>query len=127
MTDFPTRDEIVSLCSRAQGITLHVGDEGLLQAAVMRPQASVFGEDAYPTVWDKAAALLHSLATNHPFVDGNKRTAWTAAWLLLGLNGYSLPAHYDVDHAEQLVLDAAMGVADWRKVSEELKRVFGMS
>jgi len=53
-------------------------DFGLLDSAVMRPQASAFGDDAYPTIHEKAAALLHGLARNHPFVDGNKRTAWAA-------------------------------------------------
>lgn len=53
-------------------------DFGLLDAAVTRPQVSAFGEDAFPTVHEKASALLHGLARNHPFVDGNKRTAWSA-------------------------------------------------
>lgn len=65
MTAFPTRDEVVAHCSAAIGMALIAGDEGLLQAAVARPRATVFGVDAYPTVWDKAAALLHSLACNH--------------------------------------------------------------
>ncbi|MGB3230119.1 MAG: Fic family protein, partial [Mycobacterium sp.] len=56
---------------------------GLLDAAVARPQATVFGVDAYPQVWDKAAALLQSLARNHALVDRNKRTAWAAAWTFL--------------------------------------------
>ena len=50
-------------------------DFGMLDSAVMRPQASAFGDDAYPTIHEKATALLHGLARNHPFVDGNKRTA----------------------------------------------------
>jgi death on curing protein len=53
-------------------------DFGLLESAVLRPQATTFGDDAYPTLHEKAAALLHSLARNHPFVDGNKRTARAA-------------------------------------------------
>ncbi len=52
---------------------------GLLAAAAARRRITVFGEDAYPTVEDKAAALLHSLVSNHALVDGNKRLAWSAA------------------------------------------------
>ena len=55
-----------------------VRDPFLLESAVERPQASAFGEDAYPDIHTKAAALLQSLAGNHPFVDGNKRTAFLA-------------------------------------------------
>lgn len=67
-----------------------VRDPGLLQAAVFRYRTTVFGEDAYPTVFEKAAALLESLARNHALVDGNKRTAWTAAVVFLGLNGHRI-------------------------------------
>lgn len=123
MTEFLDRDAVVAYCSLAIGLPLVVGDEGLLQAAIARPQASAFGHDAYPSVWDKAGALLHSLAANHPFVDGNKRSAWTAAWAFLGLNGHPLPDVYDVDFAEQLVLDAATGVIDWTKVAEGLHEI----
>lgn len=64
-----------------------LGAPGKLEAAVQRPQASAFGEDAYPTLAEKAAALLESLAIGHPFVDGNKRIAFTAADTFLRLNG----------------------------------------
>jgi death on curing protein len=59
----------------------------LLEAAVARPSASAFGEDAYPTLAEKAAALLHSVARNHPFTDGNKRTATLSALMMLAANG----------------------------------------
>jgi death-on-curing protein len=64
-----------------------VRDIGLLEAAVGRPMQTVFGEDAYPTPQEKAAALLHSIARNHPFADGNKRTATVAAVFMLEVNG----------------------------------------
>lgn len=64
-----------------------VRDLGGLESAVARPQSSVFGNDAYPTLMEKASAMLHSLILNHPFFDGNKRTAFTAAGLFLQLNG----------------------------------------
>jgi len=64
-----------------------VRDMALLEAAVLRPTTSAFGEDAYPTPQEKAAALLHSLARNHPFADGNKRTATIAVIFMLEVNG----------------------------------------
>lgn len=64
-----------------------VRDIDLLDAAMQRPSASAFGEDAYPTLNEKAAALLHSLARNHPFTDGNKRTSAVAAIFMLEVNG----------------------------------------
>jgi death-on-curing protein len=69
-----------------------VRDMGLLESALARPQATFGGEDLYPGLWDKAAALMHSLIKNHPFVDGNKRTALTATGLFLELNGYTMTA-----------------------------------
>ena len=65
-------------------------DLGLLESAVARPQATFDGTDLYPTIYEKAAALLQSLLKNHPFVDGNKRTALTSAGVFLKLNGYKL-------------------------------------
>jgi death-on-curing protein len=64
-----------------------VRDMALLEAAVLRPTTSAFGEDAYPTPQEKAAALLHSLARNHPFADGNKRTATIGIIFMLEVNG----------------------------------------
>jgi death-on-curing protein len=67
-----------------------VRDVGLLASAVARPQATFGGEDLYPDVFTKAAALMASLIQNHPFVDGNKRTGITAAGLFLRRNGWRL-------------------------------------
>jgi death-on-curing protein len=64
-----------------------VRDTILLEAAVVRPTTSAFGQDAYPTPQEKAAALLHSISRNHPFADGNKRTATIAAIFMLEVNG----------------------------------------
>lgn len=69
----------------------------------------MFGLDAYPSMLTKAAALLHFLARNHALVDGNKRTAWAAAWTFLTINGIELSSTYDVDAAERLMLDVATG------------------
>ncbi len=64
-----------------------VRDVGLLDSAVARPRSSAFGEDAYPSVSLKAAALLHSITNNHALIDGNKRLAWLATTVFLDLNG----------------------------------------
>ena len=72
------------------GGSLGLRDVGLLESAVARPQASFGGEDLYPTIFNKAAALMHSLLKNHPFVDGNKRTALASCGIFLKWNGYLL-------------------------------------
>jgi death-on-curing protein len=101
--EYLTLDGLVLVCRR-RGFA--VRDVGLLDSAVGRPQASVFGEDAYPTLPLKAAALAHSIACNHALVDGNKRLAWIAAMIFLGLNGAT------VDLTEDDAFDLVMSVAD---------------
>ncbi|RJO75373.1 type II toxin-antitoxin system death-on-curing family toxin [Nocardia panacis] len=84
-----------------------IRDLGLLQSAIFRPGASAFGEDAYPDLFDKAAALLQSLARNHPFIDGNKRTAWLSTVTFLDINGIRL--NVETDAQERLVISIATG------------------
>lgn len=67
-----------------------VRDLNLLDSAIQRPESSFMGDDLYPTIFDKVAALMHSILLNHPFVDGNKRTATASAAYFLYLNGYEL-------------------------------------
>ncbi|MBZ3901096.1 type II toxin-antitoxin system death-on-curing family toxin [Streptomyces griseiscabiei] len=83
-------------------------EAGLLESAVHRPRARMFGTAAYTDLYDQAAALLHALATNHPLVDGNKRTAWLAAATFLAVNGVDLAA-VDQERAYGLVVDVASG------------------
>ncbi|HEY9252398.1 MAG TPA: type II toxin-antitoxin system death-on-curing family toxin, partial [Nocardioides sp.] len=75
-----------------------------------RPSAAMFGEEAYPDVIDKAAALLQSLAINHPLFDGNKRMAWLSCVTFLAMNGVDLRP--DIDAAERLVIAVATGEMD---------------
>jgi death-on-curing protein len=82
-----------------------VRDVGLLESALARPQATFGRDDLYPDLWSKAAALMHSLIRNHPFVDGNKRTALAATGIFLELNGYALTA------SNQAVLEFTRRVA----------------
>lgn len=67
-----------------------IHDQGLLESAVFRPQASAFGQEAYPTLFEKCAVLGYSLIQNHPFLDGNKRTGFAAMHLMLLINDYDL-------------------------------------
>lgn len=67
-----------------------IHNQGLLESAVFRPQSSVFGQDAYPTLFEKCAVLGYSLIQNHPFADGNKRTGFAAMHLMLLINGYDI-------------------------------------
>ncbi|WP_425587973.1 type II toxin-antitoxin system death-on-curing family toxin [Streptomyces prasinosporus] len=99
-----------------------VRDAGLLDSAVHRPAAAVFGQEAYPDLFDKAAALLQSLTINRPFTDGNKRTAWTSCVVFLAMNDVQLRP--DIDAAERLVTAVATGAVDEVKaVSETLREL----
>lgn len=72
------------------GGSFGIRDIGLIESAIARPHSSFGGEDLYPTLFDKAAALFHSLMFNHAFVDGNKRTTMTVTARFLYINGYEL-------------------------------------
>ena len=76
----------------AAGGSHGIRDVGLLESAVLRPQSSFGGEDLYPGILEKAAALVHSLLMNHMFIDGNKRTSMFACMTFLELNGYEFTA-----------------------------------
>ena len=67
-----------------------VRDLGLLDAAALRPQTTLMGQDAYPSTAAKAAALLESLTKNHALIDGNKRLAWAACSVFLSLNALEI-------------------------------------
>lgn len=97
-----------------------VRDLGLLDAAAARPRSSAFGKDAYPTIELKAAALLHSICSNHALVDGNKRLAWLATTVFLGLNGRLVVLNRE--DAFDLVMTAAEGGADAEAIAAVLKR-----
>ena len=83
-------------------------DLGLLQSAVGRPQATFDGQDLYPDLFSKAAAMLESLIGNHAFLDGNKRTAITATGLFLRINGYRMIASNQ--ELEEFTLQCAQGL-----------------
>ncbi len=95
MIEYLDLEDLLEVARHAVGPDVAVRDYGLLESALARPRASVFGQDAYPDVHLKAAALLHSLARNHALVDGNKRLAWTACRTFLAINGEWISAPED--------------------------------
>ncbi|WP_280491025.1 type II toxin-antitoxin system death-on-curing family toxin [Nocardia asiatica] len=121
--EYLTLPELLHLAERLG--TPAVRDYGLLDSALARPQSSVFGQDAYPDVWQKAAALMESIARNRGLVDGNKRLAWYASWVFLQLNGYRLDPYFDVDEAERFVLDVCQGALDVPGIAKHLARFEG--
>jgi death-on-curing protein len=100
-------EDLLHIARRTLGRPPEVRDPGLLESAAARPRASVFGEDAYPDLETKAAALLHSVACNHALVDGKKRLALAATLTFLGINGRRLVLTND--EAYELVMAVASG------------------
>jgi death on curing protein len=103
-------DLLLEVAGRAIGTEPEVRDHGLLESALARPQASAFGEAAYPTIHAQAAALVHSIARNHALIDGNKRLALGATIAFYGLNGMRLTLTND--EAYDLIVDVASGRLD---------------
>jgi death-on-curing protein len=97
-----------------------VRDLGLLLSAVERPQATFGEQDLYPGLCSKAAALLESLVKNHPFIDGNKRTAITSAGLFLRLNGYRLTV--DNQQLAVFTLQCAQGALSFEEMTAWFER-----
>jgi death on curing protein len=95
MIEYLDLDDLLEIARAAIGEDVAVRDYGLLASALARPRASVFGQDAYPDLHLKAAALLHSLARNHALIDGNKRLAWTACRIFLAINDHWITASED--------------------------------
>jgi death on curing protein len=114
VTEYLDLDDLLAAADAAVGSRADVRDVGLLQVAVARPQATAFGEDAYPTLDEKAAALLQSIVAGHPLVDGNKRLGWIAIRLFYRLNDADVRP--TPDEAFDLVVSVASG--DHRDVGE---------
>jgi death-on-curing protein len=106
--------ELHALQVRRFGGPAGLRDRGALEAAVARPQMTFGGEDLYPDVEAKAAAVMHSLVMNHPFADGNKRTGAVAAELLMNLNDVELTAGDDE------LVEVALAVARGEVAAEAL-------
>ncbi|MEU0937767.1 MULTISPECIES: type II toxin-antitoxin system death-on-curing family toxin [unclassified Embleya] len=102
-----------------------IRDVGLIESGVARPGASAFGVDAYPDPWAKAAALLHSIVANHPFLDGNKRTGLVAAAVFLEYNGVEVGL-LDEDAVFDLIIAVADGsLSEIRPIADALRVALG--
>ncbi|OKH74105.1 death-on-curing protein [Mycobacterium sp. SWH-M5] len=120
MTEYLELEDLLEIARRAVGADVSVRDHGLLESALARPRASVFGEDAYRDICVKAAALLHSLARNHALVDGNKRLAWAACLTFLGLNGRWISASED-DRFDFVIAVATGAEPELDAIAERLR------
>lgn len=96
-------------------------DKGLLESALASPMMAVFGEELHKTVYDKAAAYLFYISRNHPFNDGNKRTAASSALVFLRINGKT--PKYKVDEFVEFVTQVAAGSIDLTEISLYLKKM----
>ena len=108
MIEYLSIDQVLDLHRRqirAFGGASGIRDRGALDAAVARPQATFGGEDLYPDVVTKAAALMHSLVMNHPFMDGNKRVGAHAGIMVLLVN------HHEPDFSSAELTEIMLGVA----------------
>ena len=117
-------EDLLDLARMLLGDPPPVRDAGLLAAAAARPQATVLGEDAYPDLWSKAAALLDSVVNNHALVDGNKRLGWLATAVFLDLNGVDATVASN-DAVYDLVMDVASRRQDVADLAGRLRSLVG--
>jgi death on curing protein len=120
--EFLDLDDVIALAVALLGDPAPISDVGLLGSAVARPQTSAFGEDAYPDIWSKAAALLHSIVKNHALVDGNKRLGWLTTAVFLEINGIEI-SRASNDDVYDLVIDVAAGQATVNTIAERLRKL----
>lgn len=116
MIDFLTLEDLRTIVER-YGLQA-VRDIGLLDSAAHRPQTTLFGEDAYPSIEEKAAVLLESIVRNHPLIDGNKRLGWIAAVMFLERNGLRVDAPFDA--AYDLVIAVVTGTMSYQETAAML-------
>lgn len=115
-------EDLINLATRLLGTGLTIRDIGLLGSAVARPQTTLFGEDAYPDVWTKAAALLYSIVKNHGLVDGNKRLGWLACAVFLELNGVTV-TNVPNDDVFRFVMDVTVGTHEIDELAAALRHL----
>jgi death-on-curing protein len=113
-------DDLIDLARLLLGDPPPIRDLGLLGSAVARPQTTVLGDDAYPDLWSKAAALLHSVLKNHALIDGNKRLGWLATAVFLEINGVAV-VHASNDDVYDLVLAVTTGSDDIPEIAAQLR------
>lgn len=97
-----------------------VRDENLLASAVNTPFQTFMGNDLYPSIYDKAAQLCYGIANNHPFIDGNKRTALHSMYVYLIINGFDITASQQ--DVENLIINVAAGNMTNVELAQWLRR-----
>jgi death-on-curing protein len=122
--EFIDLDDLIELARDLLGDPPPIRDFGLLGSAAARPQTTVFGNDAYPDLFEKAAALLHSIVNNHALVDGNKRLGWLATAVFLDINGVNV-AQASNDDVYDLVIEVAATDIDVQAIAERLSGLAG--
>jgi death-on-curing protein len=115
-------EDLLDLAARLLGPSPAVRDVGLLGSAAARPQTTVFGADAYPDLWTKAAALLSSIVKNHALVDGNKRLGWLATAVFFDINGVDITVAGN-DDVYKLVMDIAGSDHTVTEIADRLRRL----
>jgi len=120
--EFLDLDDLLHLAQVLLGDSPPIRDVGLLASAVARPQTTVGGEDAYPTIWLKAAALLQSVVGNHALVDGNKRLGWLSVAVFLEINDTSV-APASNDDVYTLVMEVAQAGLALDDIADRLRRL----
>lgn len=124
MTNYLSIEQDIDLIELATGAPPQIREPSLLDSAVHRPQASMFGQEAHSDLFGKAAALFQALAINHPLVDGNKRTAWVSVDVFLRRNGVTLDT--DDDTAYDFVIAVAAGdLSDLGEIADRLRSFAG--
>ena len=118
--EFLDLDDVLDLIRRLLGDSPPIRDIGLVGSAVARPQTAVFGQDAYPNIWSKAAALLQSIVNNHALIDGNKRLGWLATAVFLEINGVGV-IHVSNDDIYQFVIDVAANNPSFEHIAAALR------
>ena len=122
--EFLDLDDVIELACRLLGDPPPIRDAGLLGSAVARPHTTVAFEDAYPTIWLKAAALLQSIVCNHALIDGNKRLGWLATAVFLEINDASVAAAAN-DDVYDLVMGIASSSSSVDEIADRLRRLNG--
>ena len=120
--EFVDLDDLVVLAIALLGDPAPIRDIGLLGSAVARPQTTAFGVGAYPEIWTKAAALLHSIVNNHALVDGNKRIGCLATPVFPEINRVEI-SRASNDDVYDLVIDVAAGQPTVDTIAERLRQL----
>lgn len=122
--EFLDLDDVLSIAQKLLGNDPPIRDIGLLAAAVARPQTSIGGQDAYPSIVEKASALLQSIVNNHALVDGNKRLGWASTAIFLTLNNVDV-THISNDSVYKFIMHIASENPDLEEIVTSLRFLIG--